>query len=127
MSTIPAKIGFLYCLTNASMPDIVKIGMTLHDTPEERARELSHVTGVPTPFCVAISKRIVHPRAKETAVHELLTTLGFRVNDKREFFRCSLNTIGLLFAVVDGWDVTIGDAEALPVMKKPAFIVEKLE
>ena len=109
------------------MPGIVKIGMTLHDTPEERARELSHVTGVPSPFCVAISKRIVDPRAKETAVHELLTTLGFRVNEKREFFRCSLNTVGLLFAVIDGWDVIIGDAETFPVMKKSTVVVEMME
>jgi len=119
--------GYLYCLTNTCMPNIVKIGMTL-GTPEERARELSSETGVPLPFTVAISKRILNPRAKETAVHELLATLGFRINDRREFFNCSLNIVGLLFAVVDGTDTVIGDAETLPVVKKHGNVtVEKLE
>ena len=126
-ATADHVIGFLYCLTNESMPDIVKIGMTLHDTPEERANELSRVTGVPTPFCVAISKRIVNPRAKEMAVHELLTTLGFRVNERREFFRCSLHLVGLLFQVIDGWDVTISNADTLPVVKRQFMKVEMLE
>ena len=117
--------GYVYCLTNACMPDIVKIGMTMDD-PEVRAVELSSVTGVPSPFQVAISKRIVNPREKEKALHELLTSLGFRVNNKREFFNCSLNIVGLLFAVIDGADVRITDAEAIPYMRKQSVQVEKL-
>jgi hypothetical protein len=117
--------GYIYCLTNASMPGIVKIGMTLDD-PESRARELSSVTGVPTPFCVAISKRIVRPHEKERAIHDLLSTLGFRVNDKREFFNCSLNIVGLLFTVVDGTEETIHDTASLPVVRKQNVKVEKL-
>lgn len=96
------------------------------DDPEDRARELSSVTGVPSPFCVAISKRIVKPREKERAIHELLSSLGFRVNDKREFFNCSMNIVGLLFAVVDGADVRIMDAEAIPYVRRQNVSVEKL-
>ena len=117
--------GYIYCLTNACMPGIVKIGMTLDD-PESRAAELSSVTGVPTPFCVATSKRIRNPREKEKALHELLSSLGFRVNDKREFFNCSLHIVGLLFAVVDGTDYRIADADAIPVARKQNVSVEKL-
>jgi hypothetical protein len=118
--------GYVYCLTNVCMPDIVKIGMTMDD-PEIRAAELSSVTGVPSPFQVAISKRIVNPREKEKALHELLSSLGFRVNNKREFFNCSLNIVGLLFAVIDGADVRITDAEAIPYVRKQNVQVEKLE
>jgi len=117
--------GYVYCLTNVCMPDIVKIGMTMDD-PEIRAAELSSVTGVPSPFQVAISKRIVNPREKEKALHELLSSLGFRVNNKREFFNCSLNIVGLLFAVIDGADVRITDAEAIPYVRKQNVQVEKL-
>jgi len=117
--------GYVYCLTNDCMPGIVKIGMTLDD-PEERARELSSVTGVPAAFCVAISKRIVNPRAKEQALHELLSSLGFRVNNKREFFSCSLNIVGLLFAVIDGSETTIHNPETIAVVRRQNVQVEKL-
>ncbi len=117
--------GYVYCLTNTCMPDLVKIGMTMDD-PEIRAAELSSVTGVPSPFQVAISKRVVNPREKEKALHELLSSLGFRVNNKREFFNCSLNIVGLLFAVIDGADVRITDAEAIPYVRRQNVQVEKL-
>ena len=117
--------GYVYCLTNASMPGIVKIGMTMDD-PEERASELSSVTGVPTPFQVAISKRVAHPRVKEQALHDLLSSLGFRVNNKREFFSCSLNIVGLLFDVIDGVDVVIHDPDTIPVVRRQNVSVEKL-
>jgi len=104
---------------------MVKIGMTLDD-PESRAHELSSVTGVPTPFCVMISKRIVRPYEKEQAIHDLLSALGFRVNEKREFFNCPLNIVGLLFTVVDGTEETFQDTASLPVVKKQNVKVEKL-
>lgn len=117
--------GFVYCLTNSCMPGIVKIGMTM-DAPEERARELSSVTGIPAAFVVAISKRVAHPRTKEQALHDLLSSLGFRVNDKREFFSCSLQVVGLLFNLIDGVDVVINNPEALPVVRRQNVSVEKL-
>lgn len=40
--------GYVYILTNPSMPGLVKIGMTTR-TPDARALELDQ-TGVPTPF-----------------------------------------------------------------------------
>lgn len=121
------RVGYLYCLTNTTMPGLLKIGMTL-DEPEERAKELSSATGVAAPFVVAISKRIVNPAKKESAVHELLTGLGFRFNDRREFFTCSLNIVGLLFDVIDGDDVRLTDTAALPVaMKKPKIVVSREE
>ena len=118
-------VGYLYCLTNPSMPGLVKIGMTL-DNPESRAAELSGPTAVPAPFEVAISKRIVNPMAKEAAVHDLLSELGFRYNNRREFFTCSLNIVGLLFEVIDGDDVSIGDAETIPVARHQNVSVVKL-
>ena len=119
--------GYIYCMTNTAMPGLVKVGMTLDD-PEERAAELSCVTGVPARFEVAISKRVSNPAKKEEAIHDLLSTLGFRYNERREFFTCSLTIVGLLFAVVDGKEVVIGDADTIAVRHvKPALTVEKLE
>jgi hypothetical protein len=46
------KSGYIYLLINSAMEGFVKIGKTTK-TPEERAKELSNATGVPTPFTVA--------------------------------------------------------------------------
>lgn len=119
--------GFIYCLTNPSMPGLVKIGMTLEE-PEDRAAELSAVTGVPTPFDVVLSKRVLNPVKKEADLHNLLSALGFRVNERREFFTCSLTVAGLLFALIDGTELVVGDGEAVAVRHvKPAFRIQKLD
>lgn len=117
--------GYIYCLTNESMPGLVKIGMTTED-PESRTRELSSATGVPTPFRLEISKRILNPREKERAVHDLLSSLGFRVNEKREFFDCSMVIVKQLFAVIDGQDMVVNTIQAMPAVRKHAVTVVKL-
>src|SRR5262249_27535580 len=52
---VMAEPGFVYALLNPSMPDLVKVGRTTRD-PKGRADELSHATGVPTPFLVAYKR-----------------------------------------------------------------------
>ncbi len=119
--------GHIYCLVNDGMPGLVKIGMT-HEDPEDRAKELSSATGVPYPFRVVISKRVVNPREKEHAIHELLSALGFRINEKREFFNCALGIVDHLFALIDGTDVRCGSvAQTSAVVRKYAVNVVKVE
>jgi hypothetical protein len=121
------EVGYVYCMANDAMPGLVKIGMTCED-PEHRARELSSATGVPYPFRVIVSKKVVNPRAKESAIHELLSALGFRVNEKREFFNCALGIVDLLFALIDGWDVRSGSlAQTSAVVRKYAVQVVKID
>lgn len=75
--------GWVYILTNPSMPGIVKIGRTAR-TVHGRAGEL-YQTGVPTPFEVAHYLAAPDCMALERAVHEKLAE--FRVGMDREFFR----------------------------------------
>ena len=77
--------GFLYVLINASMPDVVKVGKTERD-PEGRAKELSGVTGVPTPFVVVYEELFDDCTVAEQYVHTLLEAGGYRVAANREFF-----------------------------------------
>ena len=77
------SIGYIYILSNPSMPGFLKIGFTTKDV-ENRAKELSVSTGVPVPFeieywCVTEDVEIV-----EKNVHEYLSK--YRANEKREFF-----------------------------------------
>ena len=75
--------GYVYVLTNPSMPGIVKIGQTKR-TAEARAAELWQ-TGVPTPFIVHFSIKTPDCGRLESLCHEKL--FDFRVENSREFFR----------------------------------------
>lgn len=49
--------GYVYILSNAAMPGLLKIGKTTR-TPDERARELARGTGVPGPYTVEHSVEV---------------------------------------------------------------------
>lgn len=76
--------GFVYVLSNPSMPGLVKIGKTTR-SPESRAFELFQ-TGVPTPFEVEWSVFSPDCHGMEAEAHTRLCDL--RVSNSREFFRC---------------------------------------
>lgn len=85
--SIPQDFGFVYVLTNPSMPGMVKVGYTMGN-PEDRAREISGATGVPRPFIVYGSLKIFGVDsvvyAFEQVVHNELS--DYRINNNREFF-----------------------------------------
>ncbi len=76
--------GYVYILSNPSMPGLVKIGRTIR-TVDGRAVEL-YQTGVPTPFVV--EHWVLSPDCAELelAVHAILDP--HRVAAGREFFMC---------------------------------------
>ncbi|MCG6112886.1 MAG: GIY-YIG nuclease family protein [Paracoccus sp.] len=77
--------GYVYVLTNPTMPGVVKIGKTTRSV-EQRARELYH-TGVPARF--AIAGQVCSPDCAdmERTVHKFFAEK--RVTQQREFFRIS--------------------------------------
>jgi len=78
--------GFVYALSNPSMPGIYKIGFTLKH-PRERMDELSKATACPTPFEIFAMFDVADPENVERAIHRDLQQ--YRINQNREFF--SLN------------------------------------
>jgi hypothetical protein len=78
--------GFVYVLSNRSMPGMVKIGKTTRD-PRTRAGEL-FASGVPTPFVIEATIESPNIDETEVTVHRLLG--AHRVNKKREFFQVSV-------------------------------------
>lgn len=81
------KKGSVYILINSSLKNLVKIGKTTR-SPEDRAKEISQGTGVPTEYMVAYSEEVKDCDLVEKLVHERLRP--FRVNDNREFFQISV-------------------------------------
>jgi T5orf172 domain len=80
-----ASGGYVYALLNSTMAGLVKIGKTERE-PDERAKELSCGTGIPTPFVVAYAEWFQDCSAAEDYVHSLMEKKGFRVSQNREFF-----------------------------------------
>lgn len=78
------KSGWVYAVSNPSMPGILKIGRTARD-PEARLREMNSRTETPTPFRIEAVIRTANAAWTERAVHERLESM--RVNARREFFR----------------------------------------
>ena len=74
---------YVYVLVNKSMPDMVKIGMTIREV-EERAKEISGATGVPTPWVPVYSFKCFNSYKLEQEIHEHLNAV--RVAGNREMF-----------------------------------------
>lgn len=74
---------YVYVLVNRSVPNMVKIGMTT-GTVNERAREISKATGVPTPWIPVWWFRCFSSGILERRVHEHLS--DYRVSNNREMF-----------------------------------------
>lgn len=77
--------GYIYCLSNPSMPGLLKIGATIR-TPEDRAKEL-YTTGVAYPFQIEFSRYVSYVFETEKQIHKILET--YRI-PSREFFKISV-------------------------------------
>lgn len=80
--------GYIYILINPSMEGLVKIGKTQRN-PDDRVKELSIATGVPTPFILAFDSFFENCSQAEEYIHALLEQ--HRVSNSREFFVVPLN------------------------------------
>ena len=74
---------YVYVLVNKSMPSMVKIGMTVREV-EERAKEISGATGVPTPWVPVFSFKCFNSYKLEQELHAYLDAV--RVSGNREMF-----------------------------------------
>jgi hypothetical protein len=100
--------GYIYCVSNVSMPYICNIGMSWM-TPD-----VSGVSGAifddmnnarllwypPTPYKCNIAKKVLDPIHKTATIYKLLEQ--YRINPAREFFRISLKDVRALFELMDG-------------------------
>jgi hypothetical protein len=91
--------GYIYILTNESLPGLIKIGCT-SKVPEVRASRLSRSTGIPTPFSVAFKLLVNDFRKMERKIHKKLER--HRVADNREFFKMSVEEAATVIRSVAG-------------------------
>jgi len=94
------KDGYVYILSNRSMPGLVKIGKSSRGG-RHRAKEI-YQTGVPTPFNLEFEIYTHDCDSLEMYVHERLESK--RVNESREFFEIDISE-----AIADVVDANIED------------------
>lgn len=82
-----SKSGYVYILSNATMPGIVKIGKTTRP-PAARLREINSATGVAMPFRIEAVIETKNPSLTEGIIHNQLSAC--RINQRREFFKVSV-------------------------------------
>jgi hypothetical protein len=95
--------GYIYCISNSSMPNILKIGMTERHV-ETRLKEAnaSDTWRPPTPFKIEFAKKVSNVKDKEKTLHALLEKYTDRVNPRREYFRVSIEEVRKFFDLMDG-------------------------
>lgn len=111
--------GYVYILINESYIDLIKIGSTSFKS-EERAKQLSTATGVPTPFKVAFEMFVDNCKEFEKKIHKRLA--DYRVNPNREFFRFPLHkTIELMYKLKEeksSFEIAQNQYEAIDITKE---------
>ena len=100
MSVVP-PVGWIYAMTNPSMPGLTKVGMTTRE-PEARLLEAntSGTWGPPTPYTLEFAKKVSKPLQKEKELHAIMKKE--RINPRREFFSISPEEVLKLFDLIDG-------------------------
>ncbi|AXY23468.1 hypothetical protein CD178_02721 [Komagataeibacter saccharivorans] len=98
-------VGIVYILTNPVMPGLIKIGITAGDLPA-RMKQL-YTCGVPVPFECAYAKRVQDYARVEATLH---TAFGdHRINENREFFRIDPERVRVIFNLLPGEEIAIGE------------------
>lgn len=82
--------GFVYFLSNSSMPGMYKIGFTTKH-PRLRMVELASASGCPTPFTLLAYFGTPDPQRIESTLHRYF--FNCRVNGRREFFSIGVTDI----------------------------------
>ena len=96
--------GYIYILSNISMPGILKIGMTKRPI-EERIKELGAHTGVPSVFVLEACFESDNPDKHERIIHAKLKDQRL---EGKEFFRININDASDLVSNVCGGKLASG-------------------
>jgi hypothetical protein len=97
--SLTKKSGYIYVLSNPSIPHQYKIGFSLL-SPESRIEQLSNSTSIPSKFESELFFYSEDARLHEREIHEILS--DSRSNQNREFFQANLFEIYTAIKQVTG-------------------------
>jgi hypothetical protein len=93
------ETGYLYCISNQAIPEILKIGYTERD-PLIRLSEANQqdTWKPPLPYVIEFARKVSECKEKEKVIHKLLEDKKI----KNEFFRENKGKVKLMFELMDG-------------------------
>lgn len=94
--------GYIYCISNVSMPNIVNIGITWM-TPEQKIADINGLPILwrpPTPYKCEFAKRVLEAEHKKNAIYKVLSQS--RITPKQMFFNIPIEDVRTLFDLMDG-------------------------
>lgn len=92
--------GYVYCMSTAAMPGIVKVGMSKRPL-NERWNEANGAFGnVQNPWRIHIGKKVYDYKTKESMLHWILDK--YRVEGAREQFNISIHEVAQLVKLMEG-------------------------
>lgn len=95
--------GWVYVITNKSLPGLVKIGFSSKD-PSLRARQFDEAA-LPHPYEVVYDILVANPFQMEQTIHRYLKSAG--LHEKKEWFRCSESeAIDVIRRIADNKHIT---------------------
>ncbi len=109
MNTAKQK-GAVYCVTNPTMQDLVKIGIVESDDAGAVKRRIDNLynTSIPVPFELHYAVAVDDPSAIEKMLHDAFQP--YRENERREFFRIDPEQAVAAMQLTGGERITITDA-----------------
>lgn len=115
--------GYVYVLSNASMPGLLKIGRSIHGG-KSRAQAM-YQTGVPSPFVLEFEMLVDCAVTIEASVHEKLSRQ--RLSSSREFFAVDLLTAkhAIIQCELEQEDWTVCMTDEYSAVEGAAFVASK--
>jgi hypothetical protein len=94
--------GYMICLSNVSMPNILNIGITWI-VPKQKIDDINGLFGLwkpPTPYILEFAKKVLNIEHKRNTIYKLLSE--YRINQKQRFFHVPIEKVRTLFDLMDG-------------------------
>ena len=111
----------VYVLTNESMPDLIKIGIT--GDLEARLKRLSSKTEVPLPFECYYCCEVESAKEIEKMLHNVLEE--HRINPKREFFRYNHEKVKMILEKLSKREVRVDNDKIFTAIDSQSLAKEK--
>jgi hypothetical protein len=95
--------GYLYCISNKTIPGILRIGITFESSPLEYVKQLNkQKIKYVTPFTLEFAKKIKKPKQHELALYALLEHFTIRIQPNKDVFKLNLEEAKMFFDLIDG-------------------------
>ena len=106
--------GYIYCISNVSMPNILNIGITWM-TPEQKIIDINGLPILwrpPTPYKCEFAKRVLNAEHKKNTIYKVLAQS--RITPKQMFFNVPIEEVRILFDLMDGdyWEDSLASVAA---------------